>query len=263
MSLIGQYHLPVNLDKREFIHPHQMGDGLKLLEWGASGYGTAAALGFLLGPEGRWAGDRIAVIGDYSEPGDLPEGIEKEVAAADAIYNGCMAAEYGREDGDVDSPEMTDLSEQAGRLLVGMKVWTGMPEGDGWSSRQANVDGYAPNGPECLLVNLDKAEAVDPAQLGDSRCIGSWAVDHALGTMTALVALTACANGRGGGDFPTSAEGDRLIGSWAGDHIAALPFDSRLDDVRLIGDEVRDLFSGWRGVSFLVTSNGDVTRDRW
>ena len=29
---MGQYHLTVNLDKHEFIHPHQLGDGLKLGE---------------------------------------------------------------------------------------------------------------------------------------------------------------------------------------------------------------------------------------
>lgn len=85
---MGQYHITVNLDKRQFIHPHKLGDGLKLVEQMGSSDGTAAALLLLLAcsngrgggdfdtgnvdPEdakliGSWAGDRIAVVGDYAE----------------------------------------------------------------------------------------------------------------------------------------------------------------------------------------------------
>lgn len=85
---MGQYHVPVNLDRREFIHPHAMGDGLKLGEWM---YGsTAAALALLLagqnhgGPRGGgdlattdaivglWAGQRVYVLGDYYNASDFP-----------------------------------------------------------------------------------------------------------------------------------------------------------------------------------------------
>lgn len=45
---MGQYHYVANLDKREFLHPHKMGDGLKLLEFGASGSGTMLGLALLL-----------------------------------------------------------------------------------------------------------------------------------------------------------------------------------------------------------------------
>jgi hypothetical protein len=43
---MGQYHVVVNLTKREFIHPHKLGSGLKLWEQIASGAngGTGAAL---------------------------------------------------------------------------------------------------------------------------------------------------------------------------------------------------------------------------
>jgi len=93
---MGQYHVTVNLDKREFIKPYPLGDGAKLLEQcGWSPGGTNDALHLLLacssgrgggdfqsarwtrrGKEadrfvGRWAGDRIAVVGDYAENGDL------------------------------------------------------------------------------------------------------------------------------------------------------------------------------------------------
>lgn len=82
---MGQYHIAANLDKKEFIHPHRLGDGLKLLEWDIEG--TLSALQMLLAVSsgrgggdfqvrdseviGRWGGDRVAIIGDYAEKGDI------------------------------------------------------------------------------------------------------------------------------------------------------------------------------------------------
>lgn len=82
---MGQYHVTVNLDKREFLDPHKLGDGLKLWEQLNSQGGVMAALHILLACSngrgggdieehemvGRWAGDRVAVVGDYAEDGDL------------------------------------------------------------------------------------------------------------------------------------------------------------------------------------------------
>ncbi len=83
---MGQYWVPVNLDKREFVDPHNLGTGLKLWEQIANHPGTGAALLILMAamPErrgggdlqphpiiGHWAGDRIAVVGDYAEDEDL------------------------------------------------------------------------------------------------------------------------------------------------------------------------------------------------
>jgi hypothetical protein len=114
---LGQYWIPVNLDKREFVHPHRLGAGLKLWEQLASSPGTGAALIVLTaampevrgggdldldenrhGPQrtpsdyrevarrtiGRWAGDRIALVGDYAENTDLPAEFE-----AASIYARC------------------------------------------------------------------------------------------------------------------------------------------------------------------------------
>jgi hypothetical protein len=81
---MGQYYLIVNLDKKQFLHPHKCGDGLKLLEFGASANGTLTALAVLLADGnnrgggdlhsdhpviGSWAGDRIVIAGDYADKG--------------------------------------------------------------------------------------------------------------------------------------------------------------------------------------------------
>lgn len=125
---MGQYWIPVNLTKKEFINPHKLGAGLKLWEQLANNPGTGAALTVLLaampeqrgggdfdldenwhGPErkfpehnispgpmpesytaiarrtiGRWAGDQIALVGDYATDSDLaPEHM------ASQIYDQC------------------------------------------------------------------------------------------------------------------------------------------------------------------------------
>lgn len=55
---MGQYYYVVNIDKRQYLHPHKCGDGLKLLEFGISSCGTMACLAILLADgNGRGGGD--------------------------------------------------------------------------------------------------------------------------------------------------------------------------------------------------------------
>ncbi len=126
---MGQYHITVNLDKREFIHPHRLGDGLKLWEQGASQGGTLNAIHALLAVSngrgggdyiesdfvGRWGGDRIAVIGDYSEPDDLP-GEENP----SHIYSACGLADD--DDGYYANLTPEEREETLGSYVVG--DWT-------------------------------------------------------------------------------------------------------------------------------------------
>jgi len=89
---MGQYHRICNLDKREYLDPHHLGSGLKVMEIMGTYPGPEQALTILLagscknGPRGggdidgltktqmrfvgRWAGDRIVIIGDYETSGD-------------------------------------------------------------------------------------------------------------------------------------------------------------------------------------------------
>lgn len=108
---MGQYHLTVNLDKREFIHPHKLSNGLKLWEQFASEHGVKSALVMLLAvsngrgggdlepdphaddPDqrviGRWGGDRIAIVGDYVVGDDLAP--EHDAAT---LYARCRDGEF-------------------------------------------------------------------------------------------------------------------------------------------------------------------------
>jgi len=97
---VGQYYYAVNITKKEYIRPWDVGGVAKLWEWGAN-ITQAGLLVLLLGwsnssgggdpdwddPQikmvaGRWAGDRVALVGDYYSPDekDLPtwDTIEEE-----------------------------------------------------------------------------------------------------------------------------------------------------------------------------------------
>ena len=181
---MGQYWMPVNLTKKEFIRPHKLGTGLKLWEQLANSPGTGAALLILCaampeargggdfdleenwhGPErkdmskvgpmpeeypavaartiGRWAGDRIALVGDYAEDSDLPQRFK-----ASKIYGKCSAeyeevvnddpegARYCNKDGKyvhfVESkpPEFTDVTDDVCRVIE--HELCGVFVGNGW-----------------------------------------------------------------------------------------------------------------------------------
>lgn len=97
---MGQYWKPVNLDKKEFLDPHKLGCGLKLMEQASIFPGTGTALLLLLASSnkrrgggdpddghavvGRWAGDRIVMIGQYAEDGDFP--VREGELGASKIY---------------------------------------------------------------------------------------------------------------------------------------------------------------------------------
>jgi hypothetical protein len=81
---MGQYHKTYNVTKKEFIHPHRIDNGLKLLEQVGFEKSTSTALFLLLANSngrgggdapkhpliGHWAGNNIVIQGDYVEPTD-------------------------------------------------------------------------------------------------------------------------------------------------------------------------------------------------
>ena len=88
---MGQYFVAVNETKREWLHPHRFGDGLKFMEFGPSGGGFMLGVALLLrrsnaggggdwygysAPDGAlnefpvvgsWAGDAVSIVGDYDK----------------------------------------------------------------------------------------------------------------------------------------------------------------------------------------------------
>ena len=125
---MGQYHGLFNLDKREMVFPHELGYGAK--QWEHTGFaGSLSDVLYALCAykdargggdfpndggafKGRWHGDRVAVIGDYAEIGDLPE--IWRAAFVDHEFNGethkvfNMVNQY--EQGDKD-PFFTDIGD--------------------------------------------------------------------------------------------------------------------------------------------------------
>lgn len=95
---MGQLHYIINLDKKEWFSARNMGRGAKLSEQAINGGGSAGALLLLLAatngrgggdvyPDplvGSWAGDRIAVIGEYVKEDDIP-GIDAKAMMLDVF----------------------------------------------------------------------------------------------------------------------------------------------------------------------------------
>jgi hypothetical protein len=183
---MGQYWIPVNLDKREFVSPHKLGCGLKLAEQVGAEPGTGSALVILTAamPQrrgggdldlnetdpkvarrtiGRWAGDRIAIVGDYAEDSDLAA-----EHRASRIYGLCPMYEDEIRPADRDSGALfTDVSSDVARVIE--HELGGVFSGNGWrdwrSSQTALWDaayrlksalaGVAPI-PECFTPMSDE-----------------------------------------------------------------------------------------------------------
>lgn len=89
---MGQYHLLYNLDNKEYVHPHDMDWGSKQREHTGGLLDGVLYMLLTASPErgggdlhsnetpdfkvlGRWCGQRVVVLGDYTENGDIP-GVE-------------------------------------------------------------------------------------------------------------------------------------------------------------------------------------------
>ena len=84
---MGQYHILVNLDNYEYVHPTTLSGGCKQYEHTLYKGDLAHAMYLLTmtspyrgggdwpatSVSGRWAGDRVVILGDYTEDSDLPE----------------------------------------------------------------------------------------------------------------------------------------------------------------------------------------------
>jgi hypothetical protein len=109
---MGQYYKTCNIDKREMLNPHDLGDGLKLMEFGMSGRGTLTALAALLIMDrqgvGPWAGNRIVVAGDYADEGRF---VPKECADLNLYAYACAY------DKDEEEEEAEEADSTSGKVV--------------------------------------------------------------------------------------------------------------------------------------------------
>lgn len=114
---MGQYHLTVNLKKKEFINPHRLGDGLKLWEQLASGNIGKALIVLLAHPAQRgggdldvdqnWHGPERDMKKHATQPAPMPTDYKSIAARTIGRWRGDPIAIIGdyAEDGDIEGVE--------------------------------------------------------------------------------------------------------------------------------------------------------------
>lgn len=267
---MGQYHAIANLDKRLGYSPRSTGSFVKLAEFGHGGGAMCALIALL---DGAWHGERIAIVGDYAESGDLPAeaklraGIDPAHLYAAINDRAWLRAKHG----------ITSDWRNAGWLARKIVTDSGLGRFDRHEWTVCDSSGHVstshdyrcsltpvPDDRQRVVVNLDRGEKIDPAAFGDSRSPGVFAVaDEAGGTLAAvavLLAVSSTGGGRGGGDFRGSSP---LVGSWGGQRIGLLDPAETAGYVD-ISVRMRDaLAAGGEGV-YRETGDGTIQRgDPW
>lgn len=129
---MGQYHFLANLDKGEIVHPHGLGLGLKQYEHTGCEGSLADAMYLLVMTSpargggdwadsdlsGRWVGDRVVILGDYTDDTDL-----LTEPNAGELYK--HLSENGKD-------ITAGVAEALGR------VWNFTVEGTGWATRRVS-----------------------------------------------------------------------------------------------------------------------------
>lgn len=274
---MGQYHTPINLTKREYLNPHDLGNGTKLMEFGASGFSTMFALGYLL--ENDWKGDVITIAGDYEEDGDHDPELIKELGIECGESN---LYSLSRGDGDREyfriweKGEKTDRYDEvaiatsktfqnvSNRTIAAIEsadlaIWGKQTPKD-WSECFTKVN-YTASKELTVIVNETLGEVIDPRAFGDASKAMRYISSYFGGTMTALAVLlaAACKGGaRGGGDIHSDAP---LVGSWAGCRISIQP-RAALKENKDISEDVRKILVEANEGNYEIAANGRVKRLR-
>jgi hypothetical protein len=133
---MGQYHKIVNLDKKEVVHPYNLGLGAKQYEQTGQNGSMSDALYLLVmtspargggdwesfpALSGRWVGDRVVVLGDYTEDSDL-----KQYANFGKLYH--------------QSEDWTDISDEVAQALGKVFGFEIDLEQTGWRDRKELAD---------------------------------------------------------------------------------------------------------------------------
>jgi len=111
---MGQYYVAANISKREFLNPHRLRSGAKLVEmfysdWFPRVLLAALALGDWTLPDhpfvGRWAGDQVILVGDYMTSDYVSRLIsEGRLSLPSWVLEGLVKEEQADEDPEYGSP---------------------------------------------------------------------------------------------------------------------------------------------------------------
>ena len=229
---MGQYHEIYNLDKKVYYSPRALGSNVKILEFGQDIIPTALMVTLL---DGQWKNDRVCVIGDYAEDGDI---------------NDMSMSEFDKIDFEEFGPQAREIIEEITNVnfvkdyweLNGEKIETIKFEVDG---DKITVNAFI-NVPEMFtFVNHDKREKIVFSKIVDEQDGVVRSNDGTLydavndgfqsGLSVMMVGLIAGSikNGaRGGGDVELNQYG----GSWCGDHVAIVNAEDVEDYVDITDD---------------------------
>lgn len=176
---MGQYYIAVNLDKKEYVRPHDYDNGAKLLEHSYIQNEFLGAVTRILKKE--WKGDRVVWVGDYFEKNENPK----------------VPVTYG------------DLETSYQQIKPPAKKVT---------------KGFLNNEDLELSIDLSQVRAYEGA------VEEGWELHP-------LSLLTACGNGRGGGDLNNETHYlYRLVGTWAGDHLSVTT-KAKFQETRFFNNE--------------------------
>ncbi len=227
---MGQYYKLVNLDKKQSLSPHagmfrngtqlsfsKYTCGAKMSEQlysvGVKPFLALALISVESDEEsanplwGSWAGDRVVLIGDYSD--DLPEFLtEAEVNELQFRDDNLYTQSYG---------EMA-------------------ADSTAWFSEEDRLGDIVPAYRRHVFVNTDKQEFIDPYTFGHHRGFQQY-FQNPEGVMRGLFSCLFYSTGSGGGDISAFKKG-----RWAGDRLRLVKLEGAYDgDYKDVSHEVRKL----------------------
>lgn len=290
---MGQYHKIVNLTKRQFISPRDFNEGVKLMEFGNGSAGTLFALSRLLLND--WKGDRIAIVGDYGEPGDIPaEKMEGIDPGEHTVYSVAMDEDkelkryqdsemlqregwdfkrnfytYGTDKLDEVAYQTAKTFKDASRRARQLCWRTGLLErtqtawGEDWTiiwDKLSESDDKDP-----VVHNMDDNTYISTRGFGDSgHFTEGFLFGRDGGVTTALAVLLASAckgGGRGGGDIRSESD---LVGSWAGSRLQIVDRSELDENATDISEQVRQVLTDANeGEYHVFYDDGRVIRKVW
>lgn len=203
---MGQYHSVINLDQMTGYSPRAVGSSVKLSEQAHTTASCAALVALVAEPFG-WAGDRVAVVGDYTRDTDLPE----SPYPASELY-----VRLAEEDG------IADVGEHVRDVIGAYRLGTVVPTDFGYDFAAASVDPIGERlADDVVAVCHDLGECLTPQGLGGTGTLTDAALNGTGGGFgTALTVLLAAAC-KGRVESHSDIEStDPLIGSWAGHRVS-------------------------------------------